>query len=214
MLHRFVLILGAMIVSGGMAIAGPVAEAAAEVETRLALGDYPGALTQARDIVARVWDESPGIGFTDTLLVIEPASGFGIYNPRADNIYKQGEPIVIYAEPFGYAYGSPGEGLYSIGFFVDLQVQSEEGEVLGDVPNVTELDMSSRYPNKEFQANITYNLDGIPTGKYRLITTLRDKNSAKFGTFEAQIELSDAVYIAPLIAKTTIESTITTEIQQ
>ena len=59
------------------------------------------------------------------------------------------------------------------------------------VPNVTELDMSSRYPNKEFQANITYNLDGIPAGKYRLITTLRDKNSAKIGTFETEIEIAE-----------------------
>ena len=61
---------------------------------------------------------------------------------------------------------------------------------MGDVPNVTELDMSSRFPNKEFQANLTYNLDGIVPGKYRLITTLRDKNSAKFGTFETEIEIA------------------------
>ncbi len=179
------------LLTGSAALAGPVADTAASVETRLSNGDYPGAVAQAREILQAVWDESPGIGFTDTFLVIEPASGFGIYNPRADNIYKLAEPIVIYAEPFGYGYGNPGEGLVSIGFFVDLQVQSESGEILGDVPNVTELDMSSRYPNKEFQANITYNLDGIPAGKYRLITTLRDKNSAKIGTFETEIEIAE-----------------------
>lgn len=187
----FALGLSACALIVGPALAGPVADRAADVETRLANGDYAGAVTAARGVLDAVWDETPGIEFTDTLLVIAPASGFGIYNPRADNIYKLAEPIVIYAEPFGYGYGSPGEGLYSIGFFVDLQVQTETGEILGDVPNVTELDMSSRYPNKEFQANITYNLDGIPAGKYRLITTLRDKNSAKLGTFETEIVIQE-----------------------
>jgi hypothetical protein len=186
----FALTLCAQILSASLAQAGPVADIAASVETRMANGDYAAAVSEAREVLSAVWEQSPGIGFTDTVLLVEPASGFGIYNPRADNIYKQAEPIVIYAEPFGYGFGSPGEGLYSIGFFVDLQVQSETGDVLGDVPNVTELDMSSRYPNKEFQANLTYNLDGIAPGKYRLITTLRDKNSAKLGTFETEIVIA------------------------
>ena len=190
MTQRLALTLTALLLSAGHAHAGEVADIAAGVEMRMANGDYAAAVTEAREVLSAVWENSPSIGFTDMLLLVEPASGFGIYNPRADNIYKQTEPIVIYAEPFGYGFGSPGEGLYSIGFYVDLQVQSAEGEVLADVPNVTELDMSSRFPNKEFQANLTYNLDGIVPGKYRLITTLRDKNSAKFGTFETEIEIA------------------------
>ncbi len=188
--RRLALAFAAVLASAPLALAGPVADKAAEVEAKINAGDMSGAVTAARDILQVVWDQSVDLGFTDTLLVIEPASGFGIYNPRADNVFKAGEPIVIYAEPYGFGYGSPGEGLYSIGFQVDLQVQNEAGDVLGDVPNVTALDMSSRYPNKEFQANLTYNLDGIPPGKYRLITTLRDKNSLKFGTFETEIVIA------------------------
>ncbi len=191
MIKRILAALVALGLTAAPLYAGPVADRAAGVEQRLAAGDYAAAVNEAREILSAVWDESPGLGFTDSLLVLEPASGFGIFNPRADNVYKLAEPIVIYAEPFGYGYGSPGEGLYSIGFFVDLQVQDDGGEILGDVPNVTELDMSSRYANKEFQANITYNLDGIPAGKYRLITTLRDKNSAKTGTFETEIVITE-----------------------
>jgi hypothetical protein len=189
MFVRCATILSAVALGAGMALAGPLTDLAQGVEARLASGDYPGAVSEARDFLSVVWDQSPGIGFSDSLLVIEPASGFGIYNPRADNIYAPEEPIVIYAEPFGFGYGSPGEGLFSIGFYVDLQVQTETGDLLGDVPNVTQLDMASRYQNKEFQANLTYNLDGLPAGKYRLITTLRDKNSAKLGAFETEIEI-------------------------
>ena len=72
---------------------------------------------------------------------------------------------------------------------LDLQVLDEAGQELANVQDVTELNLTSRYKNREFQANLTYNLDGISPGKYRLVTTLRDKNSAKTGSFETPIEI-------------------------
>ncbi len=191
MIHRLAIASAATLMSAGLSLAGPITDLAASVESRLANGDYAAAVAEAREVLALVWDQSPGIGFTDSVLVIEPASGFGIFNPRAGNIFRPGEPIVIYAEPFGYGFGSPGEGLFSIGFFVDLQVQDAKGEILADVPNVADLEMSSRFANKEFQANITYSLDGLAPGKYRLITTLRDKYSPKLGSFEIEVEIAD-----------------------
>ncbi len=172
------------------AMAGPVTDKAAEIETLLEASDSGGAVAAARDLLGIVWSTSQEIGFDATVLVSEPAAGYGIYNPRVDEKFKAGEPVIIYAEPFGFEYGAPGDGLNSIGFFVDLKVtNSETSEVLGDVQNVTELDLTSRYKNREFQANLTYNLDGLPPGKYILLTTLRDKNSAKFGAFETAIEV-------------------------
>lgn len=191
MIHRLAIASAATLMSAGLSLAGPITDLAASVESRLANGDYAAAVAEAREVLALVWDQSPGIGFTDSVLVIEPASGFGIFNPRAGNVFRPGEPIVIYAEPFGYGFGSPGEGLFSIGFFVDLQVQDAKGEILADVPNVADLEMSSRFANKEFQANITYSLDGLAPGKYRLITTLRDKYSPKLGSFEIEVEIAD-----------------------
>ena len=47
--------------------------------------------------------------------------------------------------------------------------------------------MTSRHQNREVQANITYRLDGIPPGQYTLVTTLRDKNSLKTGSFQTGI---------------------------
>jgi len=168
--------------------AGPMADKSAEAEGLLAMGDEQGALAAARDAFAAAWDSTTNLVINETTLISEPASGYGIYNPRPNEKFKQGEPVLIYVEPMGFGYGNPGEGLYSIGFFVDLKVTSDTGEVLADLQNLTELDLTSRYPNREFQANLTYNLDGIPPGKYVLQTTLRDKNSAKFGSFENSVE--------------------------
>ena len=90
--------------------AGPVADSAKAIETKLAANDFGGALDAARDILAQVWDQSPGLTFTQSLLVAENATGYGVYNPRADNVFKSGAPILIYCEPLGFGYGTPGEG--------------------------------------------------------------------------------------------------------
>lgn len=168
---------------------GTVADTATEIEALIAADDLDGALAKARDIEGQVWDMTQNLGFTEALLVVEPAAGYGIYNPRETNNFKPGEPIVIYAEPTGFGYGEPGDGLYAIGFIVDLQVRTAVGEVLGDSPNLTELNLTSRYRNREFQANITYTLNGLAPGRYVLQTTLRDKNSVKNGIFETEIEI-------------------------
>ncbi|TXI03945.1 MAG: hypothetical protein E6Q73_03915 [Pseudorhodobacter sp.] len=167
---------------------GEIADKATEAESLLSAGDDLGAITAARRAFGKAWEATTGLAIGETALISEPASGYGIYNPRPDDKFKIGEPILIYAEPMGFGYGNPGEGLYSIGFFVDLKVMTEGGEVLGDLQNLTELDLTSRYPNREFQANLTYNLEGVPPGRYVLQTTLRDKNSAKIGSFETTVE--------------------------
>lgn len=171
------------------AFAGPVVDQATDIEAKIAASDSKGAIDAANALLATVWDGTPEIGIHQTVLVTEAAAGFGIYNPRADEKFKVGEPILIYAEPFGFGYGSAGEGLYSIGFTVDLKVMTEAGEVLGEMPGLANLDLTSRYQNREFQANLTYTLDGITPGRYVLETTLHDKNSAKSGTFQNTIEI-------------------------
>lgn len=170
-------------------MAGPVADTAAEVEAAMAAGDSAAALTGASEIMAQVWDATPELGIRQSLLVAEPAAGYGIYNPRPSDQYKSGEPVYVYAEPFGFAYGSPDEGLSAIGFTVDLRVLSETGEVLAEMPALADLNLTSRYQNREFQANLTYTLSGVAPGKYLLETTLHDKNSAKTGTFQNTIEI-------------------------
>lgn len=173
------------------ALAGPLVDAATAIEEKLSAGDFAGALVAGRDLFATVWDQSPGISFGQALLVAENATGFGVFNPRDNNVFKQGDPILIYCEPYGFGYGAPGPGLFSVNFIVDLQVLDAAGNQLANAEGATEYNMTSRHQNREVQANITYSLDGIPVGQYTLITTLRDKNSAKTGAFQTAIEISE-----------------------
>ena len=170
--------------------AGPLVDAATSIETRLSAGDFPGALAGGRDLFGQIWDQSPGISFGQALLVAENATGFGVFNPRDNNVFKPGDAILIYCEPYGFGYGAPGAGLHSVNFIVDLQVLDAAGNQLANAEGATEYNMTSRHQNREVQANITYSLDGLPVGQYTLITTLRDKNSQKSGAFQTAIEIS------------------------
>ena len=173
------------------ALAGPLVDAATVAEEKLAAGDYLGAVEAGRTVADLLWEASPGLTFGQALLVAENATGFGVFNPRENNVFKKGDPILIYCEPQGFAYGEPGAGLYSVNFVVDLQVLDASGNELANAPGATEYNMTSRHKNREVQANITYRLDGIAVGRYTLITTLRDKNSARTGAFQTAIEITE-----------------------
>ncbi len=179
-----------MLISAGPALAGPIVDAAAKVEAKLNAGDAAGALLALGEIYSQVWAQNLTIGFTQGLLVAKPSTGYGVYNPRPTNVFKKGEPILIYCEPFGFDYGTPGEGLYSVNLFVDLQVLDASGNQLANAPQATEYNMPSRHKSHEVPVNITYTLDGLPPGHYTLVTTLRDKNSFKAGSFQTTIEIS------------------------
>ncbi len=174
----------------GTVQAGPVTDAALAIEAKLADGDAAGALSAAGDLYGQVWAQNMAVGFTQGLLVVQYSTGYGVYNPRPTNVFKKGEPILIYCEPYGFDYGSPGEGLYSVNLFIDLQVLDASGNQLANVPGATEYNMPSRHQNREVPVNITYTLDGLQPGRYTLVTTLRDKNSQKSGSFQTAIEIT------------------------
>lgn len=186
MRHALALLCALM---SGPATAGPLTDLATEIEAKLAAQNTTGALDSSRALMTAVWDTAPAIGFTEATLVAQGATGYGVYNPRATNQFATGTPILIYCEPVGFGYGAPGAGLYSVNFFVDLQVLDSAGTKLADAPAATEYNLTTRHQNKEVQANITYNLDGLQPGRYTLITTLRDKNSVKSGSFQTAIEI-------------------------
>ncbi|MDZ4311123.1 MAG: hypothetical protein U1A24_11275 [Cypionkella sp.] len=181
------ILLGALFVTP--LSAGPIVDMATEIEAQIADNDSTAALDSAGALLGTVWDNGSDIIIRDAALVDAPVTMLGIYNPRQDDKYQIGAPILIYAEPVGYGFGSGGEGLHSFGFIVDLKVMTEAGEMLGELPSVAMLDVTSRSQNREFPANLTYTLTGLAPGRYILETTLRDKNSQKAGTFRNSIEI-------------------------
>lgn len=170
-------------------VAGPIADKASEVEAAIAAGDSASAWTAVGALSDEAWNAAPQIGFTDVSLATESSVGYGIYNPRPDNKFTSGSKVIIYSEPWGYGYGSPGEGLNSINFAVDLEVLTEAGETLGSLKDIAKIDFVSRRKMRELNATVFFDVGGISPGKFLLKVTMRDMNSAKTGTFDVPIEI-------------------------
>lgn len=170
--------------------AGQISTLAGQVETQIAAGDGAAAVAGARQILDEVWTQLP-LGFSTVALADGDPSGFGVFNERDSDTYKPGEPIVIYAEPYGFGYGKVAEGVWRIAFDVDLVVKSADGAMLANMPNIMKLALNTRRRNKEFHANLTYNLTGAGPGSYVLVTTFRDQNSDKSASFEMPIGIAE-----------------------
>ncbi len=170
-----------------VAHAGDLADAGSNAESQVDSGNFAGALATLNGAVALVWDQSP-LTINKALLVASDPQGFGMYDLRDSNRYKSGEPIVLYTEPSGFAYGRDGE-LYLINMALDFEIKGSTGETLAGQQNFAKWELRSRVPNKEFMGKITYNLKGIQPGDYVVQTTIRDLNSDKVVTFPARFTI-------------------------
>jgi hypothetical protein len=99
------LMLGA--VAGLPPLATPAAaqsltEAAAAIERLLDSDRGPEAVAAARMFLRHVTGEA-GFGVTNPRLTVVPAEGYGMFEPRPDNVYAVGEPVYAYVEVYGFS---------------------------------------------------------------------------------------------------------------
>lgn len=162
--------------------AGPLADQAAKADDLVAAGKPVEALATLEAAFNAVWEAAP-LGFSEALFVADRPAGFGIYSIRPSAVFRPGEDMLVYAEPFGYGYGRNGE-MFDIGFSADFELRNATGQILYTQKGFADLAMTSRRQNKEFQVFVTYNFEGLKPGDYVLVTRLNDKHSAKSGSFE------------------------------
>jgi hypothetical protein len=139
--------------------------------------DLP-AIEAAEKALVEAWDKSP-LGFRTAVFAEGDVGGFGIYTPRASAVFRIGEPIVVYSEPYGYAWKDNGEGAYSFGFFCDLVLKDKAGKVLVEQPEFGKFQFSSRVRNREFMLKLTLELNDAPPGDFMLEYLVRDAYSKK-----------------------------------
>ena len=164
------------------AFAGEIVDAAQQAESHEAAGNPVKALAAIENAFNALWDKAP-LQFSEALFVSGRPQGFGIYEPRPTSVFKPGEDMPVYAEPFGYGYGRKGDA-FVISFDADFELRTASGQILHARKDFAHLEMTSRRRNKEFQVFVNYNFRGLKPGDYVLATTLRDQNSPKSGTFE------------------------------
>lgn len=167
---------------------GEIADAGTKAEALAAEGNYLGALDTLSAASDKVWQQSPLV-FRNTVFVTAAPTGYGIYDLRESNIFKPGEPLLVYAEPVGFGYGKDG-AMSIIDLSLDFEIKDKAGKVLGSQRAFTNTSLRSRVANREFMLKVTYNLSGAPAGEYQVTTTVNDKISGKSGAFTLPFTLA------------------------
>lgn len=169
--------------------------ATALATTLLVLGTTPvlaqsiEAVDAAEAAVFAVWDKTP-LAFRTALFVTD-ATSFGIYTPRPDSVFKQGEQLLVYAEPVGYGYKDNGDGTYGFGVNIDLAVKDKAGAVVAEQADFASAILASRARNREFIVSITLDLSGAPAGDYVLEYTARDIASEETGLISLPFTITE-----------------------
>lgn len=168
------------------AAAGPVVDAATRAEALQADGDTVGALNALDEAVDVIWKDGP-LAFR-TVALVDAASGYGVYEMRADPTFRPDEKLTVYVEPVGFGYGSS-DGAASIGFTADLAIENATGQVLSETDDVFSLSAPSAPNRREFYMALTFTVPYLRPGDYKAIFNVRDRNSAKSGTFEVPFSI-------------------------
>lgn len=145
------------------------------------------AINSAREATAAALKGAP-LGFRRILFVTEAPGGFAVYDPRPDNVFKAGEPLIVYTEPVGIAWQQSGDQ-FSSKLVVDFELRSPDGKVLGGQKGFGEFAFTAREPPIDYMAHVTINLTGAPAGAYILNLTFRDTNSGKTASADLPFEI-------------------------
>jgi hypothetical protein len=168
---------------------GPLTAAARPLDGALAAQSTADWAAQEPALQDALW-QARGFHIGRAVFVTAPAAGFGIFDARGSASFQPGEPILIYAEPRGYGYGVKGEGVEEIAFDIDLQVLDSAGKLLADKPGLLRLGFLTRAHNREFMANLRYDLAGLGPGDYRLRTTFRDVHGKGQASVTSEITIA------------------------
>ena len=140
-----------------------------------------------REALYVLWGKSP-LHFRRAFFVNRKASGFGVFEKRQGSQFKQGEPLLIYAEPVGYGWHQDG-AVYQSELAADFELRNPKGNILGGQKDFAAFNFRSYGRNTEYFMNLTYNLSGLPAGKYVIATRFRDKISGKTESFDLPFEI-------------------------
>jgi hypothetical protein len=168
------------------AAAGPIADAAARAEAMQAEGKTVEALDALNEAVDAVWRDA-ALAFR-TVALIDSASGFGVYEARAEPTFRPDEILTVYVEPVGFGYGSA-NGAGTIAFTADLAIENATGQVLSETEDVFSLSTPAAPGRREFYMALSFAVPFLRPGEYKAIFRVHDRNSAKTGSFEASFNV-------------------------
>ena len=164
---------------GSAAMAGPVADKAAEAEALLGQGDPARALSAFDEALDAFWGAMPLS--VRTALFADSVSAYGKYQARSGATFRPGDTLTVYLEPVGYGFVSAA-GLYRVAFDATLEIRTPGGLVLGKSDDFGKLVWSGRAKSHEVHLAVSLPLPALKAGNYELALTLTDDATGKSAT--------------------------------
>jgi len=128
--------------------------------------------------------EFVNVKFTD-----EEAWGFGMYNPRKDANFAQGETFLMYGEARNYTIKEIKKDLYEIYVKEDIYILDKNNNVLFKQEDFLDYHITSHSRNFDlFITNTLTQTSPFPVGDYKFLLVLKDVFSGK--TTEVTIDFT------------------------
>lgn len=187
MVKHTVIALTLLAASAGATRAGEIEDLAREAEAKAKAGQHVEAVEALRRAINLLTANGPLV-LRRVQFIAAPPKGFGIYQPRANNVFRPGEPLIVYAEPVGVGW-KMADGQNRAHMVTDFEIRTVDGKVLGGQREFGRFEFISRDQNQEIFTHLTITLSGAPRGQYVLAATYRDQMTGKSAALELPFEI-------------------------
>ena len=145
--------------------ADPLAAEFDAIRAHLAAEDGAEAVAAARRLY-RATAEAAGFGLTNPWLTADPAQGFGVYTPRADNVFAEGEPIHAYVEPFGQSLVDLDDGRQAMRYDIRFAVLAPDGTPMTELIEMDRIELPVRQAPVDAFLQLTFRVAAPPGGYF------------------------------------------------
>lgn len=164
--------LGLLLAGAPAVQADPLAAEFDAIRTHLAAEDGAEAVAAARRLY-RATAEAAGFGLSNPWLTAEPAEGYGVYTPRADNVFAVGEPIHAYVEPFGQSLVELNDGRLAMRYEIRFAVLAPDGTPMTDLIEMERIELPARQIPVDAYLRLTFRVSA-PPGDYIIHAEIDD----------------------------------------
>ena len=187
MIRRTIIALAMLASTPAPILAGEIEDLAREAEAKAKAGQYIEAVEILRRAIGALAAKGP-LTLRRVQFIAEPPKGFGIYRPRDGNVFRPGEPLIVYAEPIGMGWKAA-DGINRSHIVTDFEIRTPDGKILGGQKDFGRFEFASRDQNQEIMTHLTIRLSGAPAGSYVFGATYRDQVNGKSANLELPFEI-------------------------
>jgi hypothetical protein len=150
---------------------------------------------KAREQYLRSWEQSNFSSEFATFVIPNSVNGYGIYDEHRSNIFKPGEPIVLYVEPIGFTHkkltDESGNALYNVKLIPSVIISSKIDNKSASI-DCPQFAFTSHRKNTEAELTITVTQNTpIPEGEYKILYTIKDAQSNKSFDITKKVVISN-----------------------